>query len=124
MKIKAWQLGTKIWRDIVGGDNGMCYVGASTRHGGHRRSLSLAKMAAYVSKYILKDFEDHPEESNRYSRSNGVTVPKPERVTFRGITDLDAINLCFEQGDGQTVHALRYRPFGSIWFCLEDGPGG
>lgn len=124
VKVKAWQVGTRIWRDIVGADNGMCYVGGATKNGGKRRNLSLAKMAGYVSKYILKDFEDHPEESNRYSRSNGTVVPKPERFTAYGLTDLDAINFVFERSDGQVLHSLKYRPFGSIWLCVEDRPGG
>lgn len=122
VKIKAWKLGTQIWRDIVGANNGLCFVGGSTKFGGRRRNLSLAKMAAYVSKYILKDFEDHPEESNRYSRSQGTQVPKQERVTFYGLTDLEAIELAFERADNQVLHALKYRPFGSIWLCVEDIP--
>lgn len=71
VKIKAWQLGTKIWRSIVGEDNGLCYVGAAPSKWGskRRKNMSLAKMAGYVSKYILKDFETAPEEKNRYSRS-------------------------------------------------------
>lgn len=124
VKVKAWEVGTRIWRDIVGANNGLCYVGGTTRHGGRRRNLSLAKMAGYVSKYILKDFEDHPEESNRYSRSNGVQVPKPEKLDLYGLSDLDAIELCFERLQNQVLHSIKYRPFGSIWLCVEDRLGG
>lgn len=124
VKVKAWQVGTRIWRDIVGANNGMCFVGGATKNGGKRRNLSLAKMAGYVSKYILKDFEDHPEESNRYQRSLGADVPKPQRMDFYGLSDLDAIELCFERAEHQVLHSIKYRPFGSIWLCVEDRPGG
>ena len=81
-KIKAWKLGTEIWRSIVGENNGLVFVGGKTKHGGKRRNLSLAKLAAYVSKYIMKDYADAPLESNRYSRSNGLAEPKATRMVF------------------------------------------
>lgn len=124
VRVKAWQVGTRIWRDIVGADNGLCYVGGSTRHGGRRRNLSLAKMAGYVSKYILKDFEDHPDDSNRYHRSWGTVVPPLERLELFGLSDFDAIKLCFERSESQVLHSIKYRPFGSIWLCVEDRLGG
>lgn len=118
--VKAWQVGTRIWRDIVGADNGMCFVGGRSRFGAPRAGRqSLAKMAAYVSKYILKDFEDVPANSNRYQRSVGAPVPPLERFTAYGLTDVDAIVLCADDDARQVVHSLRYRPFGSIWFCAE-----
>lgn len=120
VKIKAWTLGTRIWRDIVGADNGMCFVGGRSRTGLQRaQKMSLAKMAGYVSKYISKDFEDHPEESNRYSRSNGTEVPKPVRMTLRECSDLDMLHLGFECPPGGVVHSFRYRAFGTMWLCAE-----
>jgi hypothetical protein len=122
VRIKAWELGTRVWRDIVGAKNGMCHVGGNTRNGGRRRNLSLAKMAAYVSKYILKDFDESPDESNRYSRSHGVVIAAKEHVTFYGLADREAIALVYEYLPSRQVHSLRYSPFGSIWFCSEVLP--
>jgi len=123
VKVKAWQVGTRIWRDIVGADNGMCFVGGNTRNGGRRRNLSLAKMAAYVSKYILKDFEDHPAESNRYSRSNGTNVGKPERFTLTHCDLHTALELAFECPPGAKVLAFKLSRFkDSIWLCTEGPP--
>lgn len=123
VKIKAWQLGTKIWRDIVGADNGMCFVGGNTKNGGHRRNLSLGKMAAYVSKYIMKDYEDAPEQSNRYSRSNGAHVPKPKTMHFTGMSLSEIIALCFQCDDGDVIisHSVS-AAHGSYWLCTEPDP--
>lgn len=106
-KIKAWKLGTEIWRSIIGEDNGLCFVGGKTRNGGRRRNLSLAKLAAYVSKYIMKDYHDAPLESNRYSRSNGLEVPKAQRVVINGMTFNDMVALVFECGEGDVVVSHR-----------------
>lgn len=123
VKIKAWQLGTKIWRDIVGADNGLCFVGGGTRFGGRRRNLSLGKMAAYVSKYIMKDFEEAPEESNRYSRSNGTVLPKPPVMYFTGLTMSEVIALCFQCDEGDVIVSHRLdSERGSYWLCTEPAP--
>lgn len=106
-KIKAWKLGTEIWRSIVGKDNGLCFVGGKTRNGGYRRNLSLAKLAAYVSKYIMKDYHDAPLESNRYSRSNGLKVPKAERTVFNGLSYKEMVELVFECADGDVIVSHR-----------------
>lgn len=120
VKIPAWRLGTEVWRSIVGADNGMCFVGGRTKYGGHRRNMGLAKMAAYVSKYILKDFAEAPAESNRYSRSNGNTVPKPTVMRFHGCDLGELIGLVFECGEGDVVvshHASEFN--GRYWLCTE-----
>jgi len=121
VKIKAWEVGTRIWRDIVGADNGMCFVGGKTKWGGgaRRKKMGLAKMAAYVSKYIMKDFEKAPSESNRYSRSNGTAVPKSQRLTLLcSLAELIAVT--FEQGEGDVVIAHRVSKWkDGFWLCTD-----
>lgn len=120
VKIKAWQLGTKIWRDVVGADNGLCFVGGGTKFGGRRRNLSLGKMAAYVSKYIMKDYDSAPDESNRYSRSNGTVLPKRPPMYFNGLTMVEIIALCFQcSGDDVIVSHRLDAERGSYWLCTE-----
>lgn len=123
-QVKAWQVGTRIWRDIVGADNGMCFVGGKPKFGVPRRAkMSLAKMAQYVSKYIMKDYEQSPMESNRYSRSNGTEVGKPEHLRFHNCSVGDLIHLCFEVGQGDVVIDLRLnRWHDGLWFCTERPP--
>lgn len=140
VKIPAWRLGTVIWRDIVGHDmcgpllpsknglkrpkidNGLCFVGGKTKFGGHkrRRNMSIGKMASYVSKYILKDFELCPEEKNRYSRSNGTVIPKSVLVKLHGMSLVEVIDLAFECGDGDVILSHRVGPWkDSYWLVTE-----
>jgi len=119
VKVKAWEVGTKIWRDIVGQNNGMCFVGGKTKFGGHRRNMGLAKMAAYVSKYILKDFEEAPEESNRYSRSNGTDIGEVHKMRLH-CTYRELIEVTFECGEGDVLISLRPNIFkDALWMCTE-----
>ena len=121
VKVKAWEVGTRIWRDIIGntprhgpcrpGDtlppitNGLCFVGGKPKqpHQKRRKNMSIAKMAGYVSKYILKDYEDSPAEKNRYSRSNGTVIPKAVLVQITACSFADLIGLCFQCPDGDVV---------------------
>ncbi|MFE8646718.1 hypothetical protein ACFX58_16695 [Sphingomonas sp. NCPPB 2930] len=125
VKIKAWELGTKVWRSIVGDNNGLCFVGGRTKNGGYRRNMSIGKMAAYVSKYILKDFEDAPLESNRYSRSNGLVIQKSKLLRFAGVgTVWDVLELAFECTDGHVIvsHSVD-ADRGSYWLVTEPDKG-
>lgn len=120
-KIKAWQVGTRIWRDIVGADNGLCFVGGKpSRWGkGPRKNMSLAKMAGYVSKYILKDFETAPDESNRYSRSNGQVIAEIHICRLNGSL-VDIVAACFQCDDGDVIVSHRVSYFKeSWWLCTE-----
>lgn len=126
VKIKAWQLGTRIWRDIVGADNGLCFVGGAPSKNGHRRqkNLTLAKMAAYVSKYILKDFEAAPESSNRYSRSNGEVLGLVHTMRLTGSLP-EIVAACFEVADGDVLVSHRVSHWSDSWWLVtEFDPGG
>lgn len=119
VKIKAWQVGTRIWRDIVGPDNGLCFVGGRSKFGAPRRhSMSLAKMAGYVSKYILKDYESCPEESNRYSRSNGELGGTVHTMRLNGSLP-EIVAACFEVNDGDVMVSHRVSFGDSWWLCTE-----
>ena len=126
-KIKAWKLGTEIWRSIVGENNGLVFVGGKTRHGGKRRNLSLAKLAAYVSKYIMKDYADAPLESNRYSRSNGLAEPKATRMVFDRASFEEMVGLVFQCGEGDVIVSHRVTrdrwSGGRYWLVTEPEMG-
>lgn len=122
-KIESWRLGTLIWREIVGGDNGLVFVGGKPRWGTtRRRNQSLAKIASYVSKYIMKDFEDSPDGSNRYSRSDSIDLPKPTHIRITDCSLDDLIRLAFEIPAGHVVVSHRIGHWGdSYWLCTEPG---
>lgn len=124
VKIPAWRLGTAIWRAIVGANNGLCFVGGKNKRGNTRtKRMSLAKMASYVSKYIIKDYEESPEESNRYSRSNGVFVPKPTVYRFDNATLAEIVAAVFECAEGDVIvsHSVN-KMNSSYWLCTEPDP--
>lgn len=123
VKVKAWEVGTRIWRDIVGANNGMCFVGGKSKTGLPRgRKLSLAKMANYVSKYILKGYQDVPSGGNRYSRSDGIQVGKPDSLIF-DCTMGDLMGLMYECPPGHRVVSHRISKWAdSVWLCTEPIP--
>ena len=123
-KIKAYELGTRIWRSVVGKNNGMCFVGGRNKNGNARtRKMSLAKMASYVSKYILKDYEDAPENTSRYTRSRGAVVPKSKVMYFTNMSMAEIIGLCFQCDDGDVIVSHRADSNSrSYWLCTEPDP--
>ncbi len=125
VKIDSWRLGTAIWRSVVGADNGLCFVGGKNSKGNRRtRPMSLAKMASYVSKYILKDLDSAPEEKNRYSRSYGIRVPKSVVMRFTNMSLADIVALSFQCDDGEVVVSHRAdKDNFAYWLCTEPLPG-
>lgn len=137
VKIKAWELGTRIWRDIVGDfpfvgplrpsesfpkiTNGLVFVGGKSKFGSPaRRRMSLAQMAAYISKYITKDYAACPMGSNRYSRSDDLTPPKPQKIRFTDYSMAALVELLFDVPDGHSLVSHRVGYFGdSYWLCTE-----
>lgn len=122
-KIEGWTLGTVIWREIVGGDNGLVFVGGKPRWGSsRRRNLSLARIASYVSKYIMKDYADCPVGANRYSRSNDIDLAKPERIRLEGCDLGELISVAFELPRGHEIVSHRVgRWQDTYWLCTEPG---
>ncbi len=60
-----------IWRSIVGADNGNVDVRNPFREKGLRH-----KLAAYLGKYLTKDFAEHKMNEKRYWSSRGIEVPE------------------------------------------------
>lgn len=147
VRVPGWRLGTEIWRAIVGADNGLVFVGGKGKHGLPRRQgFTLAKMAAYVSKYIMKDYDKLPPGMNRYScsdgeplsneeqdeyRKQGLRVPRArsvlppvERIRLTGCTFAEAIAVTFELAEFDEVVSHRVSRWGdSVWLCTEKRRG-
>jgi hypothetical protein len=125
VKIEAWKLGTTIWRDIVGKtpdgkEGGLVYVGGKPKWGKRRQRMSVGKNAGYVSKYILKHFEDFPEGSNRYSRSNGDVVGKPVTMRLHGKSLAEVIADAFMVFDGEVVLSHRVSRWSDAWYLSTE----
>ena len=122
VKIDGWRLGTEVWHSVVGEKNGLCFVGGKNVKGRQRRKpIGRAKMAAYVSKYIMKDYADAEAASNRYSRSNGIPVGKPTVLRFDRTMLADIIGMVFTLGEGDVVvdHSAS-EEWGRYWLCTEQ----
>lgn len=125
IKIEAWKLGTRIWRDVVGPtadgkDGGLCFVGGKTKYGKRRRRLSVGKTAAYVSKYIVKHYELMPEGTNRYSRSNGDVVGKPVTMRLVGKSLPEVIAEAFMVFHGEVVLSHRVGRWSDSWYLATE----
>lgn len=119
VKLEGWRFGTAIWRSIVGKNNGLCFIGGKRERGKSARR-SLAKMAAYVSKYITKHAELFPEGKARYTHSQGAQVPKAERVRMVGLSLAELIGRTFwlEAGEAIIDHRIsKYKD--GYYLCTE-----
>ncbi len=77
--VKSYDLLRSMWRGVVGADNGNIDVSRNKRV-----NRSSAKLAAYLSKYIGKTFDQAEKHVNTYSAS-GRDLPEPvlERILSR-----------------------------------------
>lgn len=118
-KVRGRDIGTVVWRSIVGKDNGLCFIGGKKKF-----TRSPAKIAAYVSKYITKHYELVPEGKKRYTHSEGAEVPEVVREQFVGLSLLELIPRCFWLDDGSVIvshHVGRWSD--SYYLCTESvGP--
>jgi hypothetical protein len=84
VRLKSFDALRSVWRGVVGLDNGN--IDVSDGHKKGRRTAkrrSPARLAAYMSKYMLKDFDAADAFVNRYSASEvGTALPQAVRMEF------------------------------------------
>lgn len=83
--IRSYDLLRSMWRAVVGADNGNVDVSRNKR-----LARSAAKLAAYLSKYIGKTFDQAEKHVNAYSAS-GKALPKPMVFRVPGARVTDAL---------------------------------
>lgn len=93
VKVKSFNVVRAVWRSVVGD------LGGNIDQARRKRwsQQSCGKLAAYLSKYMLKAFEDGDDWSNRYSASAGVTLPKAQVLRFRSYALADLIALAYDE---------------------------
>lgn len=116
-KVKSYSVVRAVWRRVVGELGGN--IDQSRRKRNSRMSPS--RMAAYISKYILKAFEDGQEHSNRYSTSL-VDMPDAVRVRVKGETLQSLLGLVYVGLGGGSLPSLSLSPFGDRFFVATDPP--
>jgi hypothetical protein len=119
--VSGKHVGTMVWRAIVGKDNGLCFVGG--KKAGRGLTSSLAKMAAYVSKYILKYAEFFPEGKQRYTHSRGGEIPASQVERFVGLSLVELIERCFWLEPGERVVSHHIGRFKDSYYLCTELPG-
>lgn len=122
VKVKSFNVVRAIWRSVVG------ELGGNIDQQRRKRSSqqSTGKLAAYLSKYMLKAFEEGDDWSNRYSGSAGTEIPEAVKMRFRGAQLAELIGLVFDDvatGDCELMTWLSR--FGDVFFIsTEQRPPG
>lgn len=88
--VRSYDLLRSMWRAVVGADNGNVDVSRNKRI-----SRSASKLAAYLSKYIGKTFDQADKYVNAYSAS-GAALPKPMVFRIPGQQLIHAISSLYE----------------------------
>jgi hypothetical protein len=117
VKVKSWNVIRAVWREVIGGDGN---IDVSRRSRMARKSP--AKLAAYLSKYLLKDWDKVPKGTRRWQGSQA-DVPQPIRLEFAAASMADLIELAYAfgaDGDCEVCTSWLSR-FGDTFF-LSSGP--
>ena len=113
VKIKSFDLIRAIWRSVTKERQGNIDVARRKRH-----SLSSpAAIAAYISKYIAKNFELGEKGSNRYAAYGDFTMP-PVMNLGRVSSALEVVEVAYSILGDRVVFNQYYSPFGD-WFFLH-----
>lgn len=93
VKVKSFPVVLAIWRSVTG------QLGGAINQKARKRwtRQSTGKLAAYLSKYMLKAFEEGDDWSNRYSGSAGVEIPEAVKLRFKGATLAELIGLVYDE---------------------------
>lgn len=120
--VKSYDLLRSLWRGVVGQDNGNVDVSRNKRV-----NRSAAKLAAYLSKYIGKTFDQAERHVNSYSAS-GRDLPAAieERVlTADQFAAANALlDLLAQDLGGQVQFHQAWIEGGGVYVCLSPPPMG
>lgn len=116
VKFKSWSVLRAIWRSVTKERGGN--FDASRRKKSARKGA--AQIAAYISKYMLKDFASGDKHSNRWTRFGPVELPKT--VDLGVVATLtEALEVCYSLTGSGEVRSARLDRWGN-WFYLDMEP--
>lgn len=118
VKIKSWNVIRAMWRDITG------ELGGNIDVSGRRKLLrSPAKCAAYVSKYVLKAFEDGADHAKRYLASR-CEMPASVRTLYEGVEAGEVRELLAAVtewcGEARNLVSVWLSRFGDVFFVAGE----
>lgn len=116
VKVKSYSVIRAVWRAVVGDLGGNIDQARKKRYS----RKTPAKMASYISKYILKAFEDGDDHSNRYSAS-ACTLPPAVRMRFQSASMAELIALVYSEiGCEGTLTSPWLSSFGDRFFLVAE----
>ncbi len=118
VKVKSFNIVRSIWRSVVGDLDGN--IDQQRRKWTSRQSVG--RLASYLSKYMLKAFEDGDDWSNRYSASKGIEVPRPDVMRFTGSSLAELMGLVYDAIAGGRVEVVSWLNHFKDLFYLSIEP--
>lgn len=119
VKVKSFNVVRAVWRAVAKEFGGNIDVQSKKRNSDRAPS----RIAAYISKYMIKAFAEGEAWKNRFSSSKGIAVPKPVRIRFAGYSLIDMCRLIFDNClDYVHSQQLRWGLTGfkdGVWFVLD-----
>lgn len=125
VKVKSYDAIRAVWRAVVGELGGNVDVSGKPARNGKKviTSRSPARVAAYVSKYLTKDFEDWPDGLRRLQTSP-CKLPDPTRVELIAARMAELVELVYAfTADGACdIVTTRVGPFGDTFYMATERP--
>lgn len=122
IKVKSYNVVRAIWRSVTG------ELGGTINQQKRKRwsHQSTGRLAAYLSKYMVKAFEEGEDWSNRYSGSAGVEIPEAVRMRFVGEQLGDLIALLYDECARGAVDVSTWLSrYGDVFYMSTEAlPGG
>ena len=121
VKVKSWNVIRAVWRKVAGDWGGNIDVG---RWKGQARK-SAAKCAAYISKYVLKDWAEQSSHARRY-RWSTCALPNKQRLQFVGWElreMIAAVAAEFALDGGRVAASMWLSPYGDVFYVAGEAPG-
>lgn len=120
IKVKSFDLLRSIWRSVVGTDGGNVDVQRKKRNS----RKSPARIAAYLSKYVTKNFADGEKWSNRWTSYGAIPGAKPIDLGLWS-NMVDAMAAAYSLVvDGQSIVTSFVNRFNDVfWLCAEPSGG-
>lgn len=117
VKVKSYNVVRAIWRSVAGEAGGN--IDQSRRKRSTKRSP--AKVAAYLSKYIMKAFEAGADHAKRYLASR-CEIPERVRIQFVSASLADLIATCVADfvADGRVVCSSWVSRFGDTVYLAGE----
>lgn len=128
-RVRSYDLARRMWLRVVGKfegkDNGTVNVDGhnKTKVGTPAkwtRPQSLARIAAYVSKYITKEVGDGIEGRNMWGSTQHLDTDKPVTFDIEEMAFADVISCLFDLPPGHRVVTHRSNKFSSFWMLYTE----